>query len=256
MNPRALIAEDEPLLAQELREELARLWPELEVVAVVHDGHAALRELEVHRPELLFLDVQMPGLDGLALARLASGRAHVVFLTAFSHYAVQAFDEGAVDYLVKPLDVARLARALQRVKERLARTPADLAPVLDRVQARVQAAEAELRAKEPPLRWISVQKGRELRLITVEEICYFRADSKYVAVVTADSEALISTPLKELLQRLDPEVFWQVHRGTIVNAHAIRSVQRGDSGALQLVLKQRPERLQVSASYAARFRQM
>jgi DNA-binding LytR/AlgR family response regulator len=251
----ALIAEDEPLLAQELHEELARLWPELEVGAVVHDGHAALREFERLRPRLLFLDVQMPGLDGLELARLVAGRAHLVFITAFAHYAVQAFDEGAVDYLLKPLDRVRLARALLRAKERLNQPPADLRPVVDALaQARAAAPSA---AAAEPLRWISVQRGRELKLITVDEVCYFRADSKYVAVVTADSEALISTPLKELLPRLDPQVFWQVHRSTVVNAHAIDSVQRSSiGGGLTLVLKHRPERLQVSATFASRFRHM
>lgn len=247
---RALIAEDEPVLAQELREEIARLWPELDIAAVVHDGHRALREIERLQPHLLFLDVQMPGLDGLELARLTGSRAHVVFVTAFDHYAVQAFDAGAVDYLLKPLDSARLARALQRVKARLHQSPADLTPLLARVQQAAPAAAERLR-------WISVQRGRELRLILVDDVCYFRADSKYVAVVTADSEALISTPLKDLLPRLDPDVFWQVHRGTVVNVRAIHSVQRPDNGGtLSLQLKQRPERLQVSATYAPRFKQM
>ncbi len=251
---RALIAEDEPLLAQELRDELARLWPALEVVALAHDGHEALRLFEAERPELVFLDVQMPGLDGLALARLVEGRAHVVFVTAFDHYAVQAFDEGAVDYLLKPLDPARLARALQRVKERQAlhQPPPALAPLWQRLPAAAPAA-----AEAGPLRWISVQVARELKLIMVEDICYFRADSKYVAVVTPDTEALISTPLKDLAPRLDPEQFWQVHRGTIVNVHAIRSVARNEGGStLTIRLKDRPETLQVSATYAHRFKQM
>jgi DNA-binding LytR/AlgR family response regulator len=247
---RALIAEDEPLLAAEIREELARAWPALEIIATVHDGHAALAAADEHAPEVLFLDVQMPGLDGLEVARILGARAHVVFITAFDHYAVQAFDEGAVDYLLKPLDAARLARAVLRLKQRLGQTPADLRGLVDRIREQAPAA------SEGPLRWITVQLGRELRLITVEDICYFRADNKYVSVVTAEGEALISTPLKDLLARLDPEVFWQVHRGTVVNVNAVRSVVRGVSGKLALQLKQRPEKLEVSATYAPRFKQL
>lgn len=249
MTPRALIAEDEPLLAAEIREELARAWPALEVCVVVHDGHAALAAAEEHRPDVMFLDVKMPGLDGLEVARICGASAHVVFITAFDHYAVQAFDEGAVDYLLKPLDAARLARAVQRLKARIGQAPADLRGLVERIREQSPDNTA-------PLRWITVQIGRELRLITVEDICYFRADNKYVEVVTADGEALISTPLKELLARLDPAVFWQVHRGTVVNVNAVRSVVRGVSGRLALQLKQRPEKLEVSATYAHRFKQL
>lgn len=251
MNPiRALIAEDEPLLAAELREELTRAWPTLDVVALVNDGHAALAAAEAHAPQVVFLDVQMPGLDGLEVARILAGSAHVVFITAFDHYAVQAFDEGAVDYVLKPLEPARLARAVQRVKQRLGQQPANMAGLVDRIRAQ------ESGAAEGPLRWITVQIGRELRLITVEDICYFRADNKYVCIVTIDGEALVSTPLKELLARLDPGVFWQVHRGTVVNVNAVRSVLRGVAGKLQLQLKARPEKLEVSSSYAHRFKQL
>jgi DNA-binding LytR/AlgR family response regulator len=242
---RILIAEDEALLAAELGEELARLWQQAELLAPVGDGHAALRLFEEARPQVLFLDVQMPGLNGLEVARLVAGRAHVVFVTAYDQYAVQAFDEGAADYVLKPIEPSRLARAVQRVKARLGSPPADLGALVEQ-----PAPPSE------PLRWISVPRGRELQLITVDEVCYFRADNKYVEVATAEGVALITTPLKELLQRLPADSFWQVHRSVIVNLSAIRSVRRELDGRLAIVLRQRPEVLPVGSQYAARFRQL
>ena len=244
---RILIAEDEALLAAEIGDELARIWPAAQVCATVHDGHAALQAIEQHCPEVMFLDVQMPGLSGLEVARLASPCAHIVFITAFDQYAVQAFEEGAVDYLLKPLDAARLVRAVQRVKQRLGQAPADLGGLVSRIQQRPEIE---------PLRWITVLRGRELQLMTIEDVCYFRADNKYVEVVTSSADALISLTLKELLLRLDPSLFWQVHRSTIVNLNAVRSVSRGLAGKLIISLKHRPERLEVSAAYAHLFKQM
>lgn len=245
---RVLIAEDETLLAAEIREELLRQWPEAQVVGMARDGHEALRLVEQLAPQVCFLDVQMPGLSGLEVAQLIGRRAHVVFVTAHERYAVQAFDEGAVGYLLKPLDPVRMAKTLLRLRERLNQPPADLGGLA--------AAPSTTAAAVEPLRWITVQRGRELQLITVDDVVYFRADHKYVAVVTADSEALISLPLKELVARLDGEHFWQVHRSTIVNARAIKSVGRSLSGKLSISLKDRPETLEVSPSYAHRFRQL
>lgn len=245
---RVLIAEDETLLAAEIREELLRQWPEAQVVGMARDGHEALRLVEQLAPQVCFLDVQMPGLSGLEVAQLIGRRAHVVFVTAHERYAVQAFDEGAVGYLLKPLDPVRMAKTLLRLRERLNQPPADLGGLA--------AAPSTAAAAVEPLRWITVQRGRELQLITVDDVVYFRADHKYVAVVTADSEALISLPLKELVARLDGEHFWQVHRSTIVNARAIKSVGRSLSGKLSISLKDRPETLEVSPSYAHRFRQL
>jgi DNA-binding LytR/AlgR family response regulator len=246
--PTALIAEDEPLLAGEIRDELARAWPELEVCCVVHDGHAALAAIEKLRPGILFLDIQMPGVSGLEVARLCGRNAHVVFLTAFDRYAVQAFEEGAVDYLVKPLQPARLVHAVQRLKERLDAAPADLRHLLDRL--------TQAPASTERTRWITVLSGRDIRFIPVDDVLCFEADSKYVAVVTAEGESLIATPLKELLPGLDPQVFWQIHRSTVVNVNAIESVHRLPNGRLEVRLKGVARRLPVSDRYTHLFRQM
>jgi len=246
VSTKAIIAEDEPLLAAHLRQELAQVWPELELCTMAADGYTALHAIEQHQPDVLFLDVQLPGLDGLQLAHLAGPQAHIVFVTAFDQFAVSAFNEGAVDYLLKPLDPARLARTVQRLKTRLVQAqPETAAP----------AVEAPAPAVPEPLRWITVQQGRELQLIAVDDICYLRADHKYVSVVTPELQALISTPLKEMLARLDPAAFWQIHRGIVVNINAVRSISRGHAGALSLHLKQRSEVLPVSASSAHLFKQ-
>jgi len=243
----ALIAEDEPVLAAEIRDELARLWPELTVSAVAHDGASAVRAIDSLHPDILFLDVQMPELSGIEVARIAGSSCHVVFITAHDHYAVQAFDEGAVDYLLKPVDPKRLAQAVQRVKSRLGHSPSDLSALLERV---LRQADKRL------LRWITVLQGRDIQFIAVEEVCYFRADRKYVTVVTATQESLVSMSLKEISARLDPEVFWQIHRGIIVNVHDVKGVRRTIGGHLELSLKSRPEKLKISPAHAGQFRHM
>ncbi len=240
----ALIAEDEPLLASELQEELAKRWPGLSVVQVVRDGNAALQALASCSPDVLFLDVQMPGVDGLDVAREAAGSAHVVFITAFDHYAVEAFDAGAVDYLLKPLDAVRLDKAIERMKIRLDRPPANIGALLSQL---VRVRERDR------YNFITVPKGREIQFIAMDEVCYFQADTKYVAVVTAKGEALITTPLRDLLARLDRDVFWQIHRGTIVNVRAVKSVYRTLTGQLELRLKDREETLRIGPSYAHLF---
>jgi DNA-binding LytR/AlgR family response regulator len=247
--PTAIIAEDEPLLREELKDALAQLWPELEIRAEAENGVDAIRALEAHAPDVLFLDIQMPRMSGLDVARVASGRCHVVFVTAYDEYAVAAFDQGVVDYVMKPFSPARLATAVARVRERMKNAPADLDGLL-----RV-LTEHGRRAK-PYLRWISVAQGKTVRLITVQEICYFQADNKYTLVVTANGESLITKTIKELVEELDPEVFYQVHRGTVVNINAIAAVHRDIRGHPEIRLKQRKEVLPVSASYAHLFKQM
>ena len=246
MTPKALIAEDEPMLRAELREALASLWPDLELCAEAADGVQALHEWERCRANIVFLDIRMPGLSGLDVARQLGEQCHVVFITAHEEHAVQAFEAGAVDYVLKPLALPRLARTVQRLKARLDHPPVPLGPLLDRLQPAAAA--------NAPLRWITVLKGREVRLITVDDICYCRSDNKYTAVVTADSESLVRMPLRDLAAKLDPEVFWQVHRNAVVNANAIQSVRRDAGGHLEVCLKARREVLKVSVGFAHRFR--
>ena len=248
MNPRALIAEDEPALRAEVRQALAKLWPELVICAEVGDGNEAVRVLEEQHPQILFLDVAMPGMDGLEVARRASGRSHVVFITAYDEHAVPAFEEGAVDFLLKPLSVERLGMTVARLRSRIGETPAILEPLL--------ATLRETLGKRKGLRWISVLEGRELRFVTTDEILFFRSDHKYTAAVTAHGEHLVSRPLKQLVEELDPETFWQVHRSYVVNLRAILSVHKRSGGALEIVLREHSDRIPVSQPYAHRFRQM
>jgi DNA-binding LytR/AlgR family response regulator len=247
--PTAVLAEDEPVLRAQLKELLAAAWPELEVVAEAEDGFQAMRALEEHHPDVLFLDIQMPGRTGLEVARHASGRHHVVFVTAHDEYAVAAFEEGAVDYVMKPIDAARLATACGRVKKRLASAPASL----DRLLAELARLTAQ---KSSYLRWINASLGSDVKLITVDEVLYFQSDTKYTRVVTQDGESLIRKSLKELLDELDPASFWQIHRSTIVNVGAIAGVSRDFGGHLIVKLKNRKETLPVSQPFAHLFRQM
>lgn len=245
----AVIAEDEPVLRAQLKELLAEVWPELDVLGEAEDGFQAMRALEEHSPDVLFLDIQMPGVTGLEVARQASGRYHVVFVTAYDQYAVAAFEEGAVDYVMKPLSAARLAIACGRVKKRLTTAPANLNRLLGMLAQRGAQA-------HPYLRWINASQGADVRLITVDEICYFQSDAKYTRAVTPNSESLIRKPLKELLEELDPGSFWQIHRSTVVNVNAIAGVSRDFAGRLFVKLKARKETLPVSQPFAHLFRQM
>ncbi|MDQ2917874.1 MAG: LytTR family DNA-binding domain-containing protein [Pseudomonadota bacterium] len=245
---KAVIAEDEPLLLAELKESLAKLWPELVVCAEAADGIEALLAIEQHAPDILFLDIQMPGMSGLDVARQASDKCHIVFVTAYDKYAVAAFEQGAVDYVMKPFSPARLATTIARLKEKAGSAPANLEGLLQSLFAPNTAREY--------LRWITASQGNDLRLITVDEICYFRADNKYTLVVTSDRESLIRRPIRELIEELDPGAFWQIHRGTLVNVNAIAGITRDIGGQLRVKLRQRKETLPVSDPYVHKFRQM
>ena len=247
--PTALIAEDEPLMRERLKEKLAEAWPELEVVAEAADGDEALALFDVHRPRVAFLDIRMPGRTGLDVAAAIGGECHVVFVTAYDQYAIAAFDAGAVDYLLKPVEAERLAQAVARVKTKLASAPPDLSQVVAALRAHAATAPARLR-------WIKAAVGKQVKLIPVDEVVYFQSDTKYTRVVLAQSEALIRTPLKDLVAELDPERFWQIHRSTIVNVAQLAGVLREDAERQFALFKSRPERLPISRQFTHLFKQM
>jgi DNA-binding LytR/AlgR family response regulator len=251
----ALIADDEPLLREHLRTHLARLWPELQIVAEARNGREAVELFDTHLPQVVFVDVHMPGLNGIEAARSIARRAQIVFVTAYEQYAVQAFEQGAIDYLVKPIDGARLADTVQRIKTRVANasgTPPEVDALLDRMAD-------ELRRRAAPrswLQWIKASVGTGVRLIPVEEIAFMRSDTKYTMVVWDGGEALIRKTIRELADELDPERFVQIHRSVIVNLHRVSQVTRGLNETAEVHVSGRAEVLPVSRSFLHLFRQM
>jgi DNA-binding LytR/AlgR family response regulator len=256
--PTALIADDEPLLREALRAQLAQAWPGLEIVAQARNGREAIKQFEAKRPDVCFLDVHMPGLSGLDAARHIGRQAHLVFVTAYDKYAVQAFAQGVLDYLVKPVEPERLAETVARLQERM-RTAQ---PALNTdALLRELTVLIEQRTAPSPLRWIRAQVGNTLRMIPTDQIDYLRADAKYTLVAWRDDagqpgEALIGSTLKELVAQLDPERFAQIHRSIVVNLRVISHVIRGDNETAGVHLKGRREVLPVSRSYLHLFRQM
>lgn len=256
----ALIADDEPLLRDQLKLRLSKLWPELKILAEAGQGAEALNLYEEHQPDVVFLDIHMPVMSGIEAARLIGQgrdrRAHIVFVTAFDEYAVEAFERGAIDYVLKPFNEARLAATVERLRERLAAEPAEdggngkLAAVLRQLSEKMQLPGGAC------LRWIKASVGQTVRLIPVEDVLYFQSDDKYTRVVMDEGEVLIRKPIKELVDELDPDRFWQVHRATIVNTRAIAGVVRGLRDQADLRLKDRPEVLTVSRNYTHLFKQM
>jgi len=247
--PTAIIAEDEPILRTQLEARLGKLWPELSIIASVGDGAAALEALEERVPDFLFLDIRMPEMTGIEVARLVAGRCHVAFVTAYDEYAIQAFDAGAVDYLLKPPTDERLAVAIERLKARLASPPRDLNDVLAMLSEKLEP-------KHERLQWIKATVGPSLRLIPVADVLFFQSDEKYTRVVTAQGEALIKTPIRELMDGLDPARFWQIHRSTLVNASAIEAVTRDFRGQAHVKVRGSAESLVVSRIYSHLFKQM
>jgi DNA-binding LytR/AlgR family response regulator len=260
MTIRALIAEDEPILAATLTHALARLWPELQIVATSPNGSDAVEQALVLRPDVLFLDIKMPGKTGLEVAGEVADSwpdgspfPLVVFVTAYDDYALAAIERDAADYVLKPVNDVRLGKTVDRLRQRLGARNAQPAPAMEQLLAQMRAL------MPPPSERLSIIRaavGSQVRMIPVEEVVYFEALDKYVNVVTADGEALIRVSLKDLLPQLDPQLFWQVHRGTIVNSTCVKSAARDEAGKISLHLKQRDEKLRVSPLYAHLFRQM
>jgi DNA-binding LytR/AlgR family response regulator len=251
---KAVIADDEPLLARHLKTRLAALWPQLDIAGIAANGIEARDMIEDLRPDIAFLDIRMPGLSGLDVVQVLSPEARrgcrVVFVTAYDEFAVQAFEREAVDYLLKPFSDDRLTAAIERLQRSVSEPAAHQSDDL------LQRLQALLPKPAGHLRWVRASVGNDVRLIAVDEICYFQATDKYTAVFTADAELLIRTSIKELVEQLDPEQFWQVHRGTLVNARQIVSARHDALGRVSLKLRDRPEAVPVSRGYAHLFRQM
>jgi len=248
---RAVIADDEPLLRAQLRSRLERLWPELAIVHEMANGRDVERVLEAHSPQLFFLDIHMPGMNGLEAARTIGSRAHVVFVTAFDQYAVEAFERGAIDYVLKPFNEERLATTVGRLRERLSAAPPAFDTLVEQLAERLGGAKPV-----EHLRCIKASVGPQVRLIPVEEVLYFQSDEKYTRVVTCEGEALIRKPIRELLEELDPARFWQIHRATIVNVDRIAGVRRGLKDQAELSLRDHPRTLVVSRAFTHLFKQM
>jgi DNA-binding LytR/AlgR family response regulator len=247
-SPSAILAEDETVLRDELRQHLRELWPALRIVGEAATGVEALDLIERQAPDVLFLDIEMPLLSGLDVAQQAQGRCHIAFVTAYDMHAVAAFETGAVDYILKPLERSRLKLAIGRLQQRLGSIPPNLDVLLREL---TQSA-----TSRRYLRWINASVGQNTVVITVEEVLYFQADTKYTKVVMPSYEALIRKPLHELQAELDPSKFWTIHRSTVVNANAIAGVSRDFRGRMSVTLKQREERLSVSESHQHLFKQM
>jgi DNA-binding LytR/AlgR family response regulator len=255
--PTAIIADDERLMRDLLRTRLSQVWPELEIVGEAKNGDEAVQLVDELKPDLTFLDIRMPGKTGMEAARDIGDASRVVFVTAYDEYAVEAFERGAVDYVLKPPEPERLKITVERLKERLAAPGAAPANVSDTVSAMLsQLAEKIASPKPKHLQWIQASIGQDLRMIPVEEILFFRSDEKYTCVQTEKFEALIRKPVRDLADELDPALFWQIHRATLVNVNAIEGVTRDIRGRHLVLVKGRPEKLEVSRSFLHLFKQM
>lgn len=257
MKTKILIAEDEPLMRERLIMQLTKLWPQAEIVMVAENGNDAWDGYLEHEPDLVLLDIRMPGLSGIEVAQRIGKNAQIIFITAYDQYAIDAFDAGAIDYLLKPVQEERLQKAIERVQDKLRNvsqnalhtTSHDLTSILKSLQA------AAVTAKPEKMKWIKASVGKQIKLIDVDEVLFFQSDTKYTRVVLAEYEALLRTPLKDLLDGLDSDKFWQVHRSTVVNAKAIAAAERIDAERMQILVKGHSEKLLVSRNFTYLFRE-
>ncbi|PIL41246.1 LytR/AlgR family response regulator transcription factor [Massilia psychrophila] len=256
--PTAIIADDERLMRDQLRMRLFEAWPELEIVGEAKNGEEAVALVAQLHPDLTFLDIRMPGTTGMEAARQIGGQSNIVFVTAYDQYAVEAFERGAVDYVLKPPEPERLQVTVARLKERLAKPKeANAVNVNDSVtQMLSQLAQKMAAPKAAYLQWIQASIGQDLRMIPVEDILFFRSDEKYTCVQTERFEALIRKPVRDLAEELDPALFWQIHRATLVNVNAIEGVTRDIRGRHLVLIKGKPDKLEVSRSFLHLFKQM
>ena len=253
-NPKAIIADDEEQLRVHLKSKLAELWPELSICGEAENGLEALKLAESTRPTIAFLDIKMPGLTGIEVAQKISADCRVVFITAYDQFAIEAFENEAVDYILKPVTKERLHKTIKRLQKQISITsepPSDVVVSLERLMAALKAKEST-----GYLKWIKVRHGNGVRLISIDELCYFKAEDKYTIVKTHEGESLIKKSIRQLTQELDPDQFWRIHRGTIINVSQINKVSRSFAGRLIVTLKDLPESLTVSRSYAHLFKQM
>jgi DNA-binding LytR/AlgR family response regulator len=253
--PRAILADDERLMREQLRARLAEVWPELVVAGEAKNGQEAVELVQELHPDLAFLDIRMPGLTGVEAARAIGNACHVVFVTAYGEFAIEAFEQGAVDYVLKPAETARLQVTVQRLKQRLQAPPQDLGALLDQLARKLDSV-ASTQRSQPYLEWIQATVGQQLRLIPTAEILFFVSDEKYTRVQTEGYEALIRVPIRELVEQLDPQQFWQIHRSTIVNVRAVSGIVRDFRGRQLVTFKNHTEKLEVSRSFTHLFRQM
>ncbi len=253
--PTAIIADDERLMRDQLKLRLNQVWPELQILAEAKNGEEAIELVKQHKPDFTFLDIRMPGKTGLDAAQEIQGQSHIVFITAYNQYAVEAFERGAIDYVMKPAEADRLQVTCARLKERLEKSPPPPAPDMSEILVQL-ADKIGLAPKPKYLQWIQASIGQDLRLIPVEDILFFRSDEKYTCVQTKTYEALIRKPVRDLAEELDPSLFWQIHRSTLVNVKAIDGVTRDLRGRHLVMVKGHTERLEVSRSFIHLFKQM